>query len=106
MLDLVGLKRLTAQDPAALTELLEELLRCLKEDLQRLTTLSGDDAPDALDKLAHRIKGPARIVGAQRLIVACEAVEGRSAKEQVQELHLAMQEAIAWTEQAICYASG
>lgn len=101
MLDLASLERLTARDPAVLRELLDELRRSLVEDLQQLARLADGDDPNALRLLAHRVKGPARIVGARRLIDACEALEQScttltSVAQPVQELRLAMEELSVW----------
>lgn len=103
MLDLASLERLTARDPAVLRELLDELRRSLVEDLQHLMQLADGDDSNALRLLAHRVKGPARIVGAKRLIGACEALEQCCAArtptaQPVQELRLAMEELSAWIE--------
>ncbi len=73
--DLAGLEQLTAGDARAMGALLEELVSSNAEDRVRLQHLfSRQDLPGLAD-LAHRIKGGARIIQAQRLIAACEALE-------------------------------
>ncbi len=74
-LDLTGLEQLTGGDTSAIRALLEELVSSNAADQARLLDLSTRlDLPGLAD-LAHRIKGGARIIQAQRLIAACEALE-------------------------------
>jgi len=74
-LDLTGLEQLTGGDRSAIRALLEELVSSNAADQARLLDLSTRlDLPGLAD-LAHRIKGGARIIQAQRLIAACEALE-------------------------------
>ena len=73
--DLTSLEQLTGGDTTAIRALLEELVSSNAEDEARLLHLSTrHDLPGMAD-LAHRIKGGARIIQAQRLIAACEALE-------------------------------
>ncbi len=74
-LDLSSLQQLTGDDPNALRQLLEELLDSNAEDQARLLRLSSQQDLPGLADLAHRIKGGARIIDAQRLVAACEALE-------------------------------
>lgn len=73
--DFSSLEALIGGDTAAMTELMQALADSNAEDRARLLQLFiRRDVPGLAD-LAHRIKGSARIIGAQSLIVACEALE-------------------------------
>ncbi|MBV4496471.1 transporter substrate-binding domain-containing protein [Pseudomonas sp. SWRI12] len=74
-IDLAGLEQLTGSDTSAMKALLEELVSSNAEDLVRLLHLATRQDLPGLADLAHRIKGGARIIQAQRLIAACEALE-------------------------------
>ncbi len=74
-IDLTSLEQLTGGDTTAIRALLEELVSSNADDLARLLHLSSRQDLPGLADLAHRIKGGARIVQAQRLIAACEALE-------------------------------
>ncbi len=74
-IDLVGLEQLTGGDAGAIRALLEELVSSNAEDQARLLHLATRQDLPGLADLAHRIKGGARIIQAQRLIAACEALE-------------------------------
>ncbi|WP_411385199.1 ATP-binding protein [Pseudomonas sp. MPB03] len=74
-IDLAGLEQLTGSDAAAIKALLEELVSSNAEDQVRLLHLATRQDLPGLADLAHRIKGGARIIQAQRLIAACEALE-------------------------------
>ena len=55
--------------------LLEELLRSNSDDLKTLLELPDNGALQPFADIAHRIKGAARIVGADELIKHCEILE-------------------------------
>ena len=74
-IDLTGLEHLTGGDATAIKALLEELVSSNAEDQVRLLHLATRQDLPGLADLAHRIKGGARIIQAQRLIAACEALE-------------------------------
>ncbi|MGR4974666.1 ATP-binding protein [Pseudomonas sp. LARHCG127] len=74
-IDLAGLEQLTGSDAAAIKALLEELVSSNAEDQVRLLHLATRQDLPGLADLAHRIKGGARIIQAQRLVYACEALE-------------------------------
>lgn len=74
-IDLTGLEQLTGGDAAAIKALLEELVSSNAEDQVRLLHLATRQDLPGLADLAHRIKGGARIIQAQRLSAACEALE-------------------------------
>ena len=73
LLDLQHLRHLVGNDEAALKALLGDLRASNREDLQRLESLG--DAPEAIARLAHRVKGAARIARADALVALCEEVE-------------------------------
>ena len=73
--DLTSLEQLTGGDTASIKSLLEELVSSNAEDETRLLRLFAQHDMPGLADLAHRIKGGARIIQAQRLIVACETLE-------------------------------
>ncbi|KTC13048.1 histidine kinase [Pseudomonas marginalis ICMP 9505] len=74
--DLSTLISLTGDDHAALKELLMPLIESLQEDCALLTELQHQHHFHPLHDLAHRAKGGARMVKAQRLIACCETLEG------------------------------
>ncbi|MBA1193963.1 transporter substrate-binding domain-containing protein [Pseudomonas entomophila] len=73
--DLGNLRRLTGNDPGALKGLLRDLLESNRQDLTELRRLAECGDLPALARLAHRIKGGARLVRASALVKACEQVE-------------------------------
>ncbi|MFS2198625.1 transporter substrate-binding domain-containing protein [Pseudomonas sp. Pseusp3] len=70
-----GLKLLTGGNPMLNRRLLNELVSSNRQDLQTLLSLSSFGDTQALQDIAHKIKGAARIVQASRLIDRCEALE-------------------------------
>ncbi|PVZ60750.1 hybrid sensor histidine kinase/response regulator [Pseudomonas sp. B1(2018)] len=70
-----GLKLLTGGDPILNRRLLNELVNSNRQDLQTLLSLSSFGDTQALQDIAHKIKGAARIVQASPLIDRCEALE-------------------------------
>lgn len=74
-IDLTNLHQLTAGDQCSLQRLLADLADSTREDLARLQAFGAPYDYKAVADLVHRIKGGARIVRAQRLLVACEALE-------------------------------
>ncbi|MBA1187448.1 transporter substrate-binding domain-containing protein [Pseudomonas entomophila] len=73
--DLGSLRRLTGNDPDAFKGLLRDLLDSNRQDLAELKRLAECGDLPALARLAHRIKGGARLVRASALVKACEQVE-------------------------------
>lgn len=74
-IDLSNLETLTGGDTDALRELLKALVDSNANDQTHLLPfLARGDRPGLAD-LAHRVKGGAQMVQAQRLIVACETLE-------------------------------
>ncbi|VVM49505.1 Virulence sensor protein BvgS [Pseudomonas fluorescens] len=70
-----GLKLLTGGNPILNRRLLNELVNSNRQDLPTLLSLSSSGDTQALQDIAHKIKGAARIVQASRLIDRCEALE-------------------------------
>ena len=95
------LSPLTGGDKQRTRLLLEELLRSNCQDLKTLLELPDNGELQAFVEIAHRIKGAARIVGAQSLINNCEALEQATpanlvqAREQVQVSMRALGQALA-----------
>jgi two-component system sensor histidine kinase EvgS len=73
--DLTSLEQLTGGDIVSIKKLLEELISSNADDKVRLIELFSRHDVSGLADLAHRIKGGARIIQAQGLVAACEAVE-------------------------------
>jgi two-component system sensor histidine kinase EvgS len=96
-IDLTGLERYVGEDRTLINQLLRELAQSNHDDrIHLLQAHVGDNRP-RLQELAHRIKGSARIVRAERLIECCEdleqaCAEGRAAliDEAVDQLQRAM----------------
>ncbi|MFJ4068492.1 response regulator [Pseudomonas sp. NPDC089996] len=90
-LDLQQLWHLVGKDQAAFRALLRDLRASNHEDLQRLRR--HDLAPAALARLAHRVKGGARIVRAEGLVGLCEDLERccLARPQDTQAVHLAVQ---------------
>lgn len=74
-LNIHSLMQISGGDVAVVRELLEELLTSNATDAQLLEPLLNDADWQRLGELAHRIKGVARLVGAQRLLEHCIALE-------------------------------
>ena len=74
-IDLSSLELLSAGDTGSIKKLLVEMVNSNAEDLaQLMRLLARQDLPGLAD-LAHRVKGGALMIRAQRLIAACEALE-------------------------------
>ena len=95
-----SLNSLTGGDNERTRLLLEELLRSNNQDLKTLLELPDNGEVQAFVEIAHRIKGAARIVGAQSLINDCEALEQATppnllqARDQVQASMRALGQAL------------
>ncbi|MGE8186589.1 transporter substrate-binding domain-containing protein [Pseudomonas sp. NPDC086278] len=95
--DLSGLEPYVGTDRTLINQLLRELAVTNRADREHLLRAHAEDNRPHLQELAHRIKGGARMVRAQRLIDCCEALEqacgeGRAAliDEAVDQLQQAM----------------
>jgi two-component system sensor histidine kinase EvgS len=73
--DLTTLEQLTGGDRLLIHPLLKELLASNAMDRARLQDLSSRHDVSGLADLAHRIKGGARIIQAEPLVVACDTLE-------------------------------
>ena len=104
-IDLSSLEQLTRGDQASIKSLLADLASSNDDDMAKLIRLfSHNDLPGLAD-LAHRVKGGARIIKAQALIQACEALEVASEgidspalADAVDALHQAMERLAAQLE--------
>lgn len=76
-LDMTELERLAAGNPLVLGELVQVLVETTEGDLRSLRQCALDLDLPGLHLLAHRIKGGVRMVNAQELVAACQAMEDR-----------------------------
>ncbi len=74
-IDLGSLEQLTRGDRASINSLLGDLATSNAQDMAQLMRLFTQHDMPGLANLAHRVKGGARIIKAQTLIQACEALE-------------------------------
>ena len=95
---MTGLELYVGEDRALINHLLRELAEINRDDRIHLLKAHDDDNHPRLQELAHRIKGSARMVRAERLIECCEdleraCAEGRAAliDEAVEQLQRAME---------------
>ena len=92
---------LSGHNNAQTQRLLKELLRSNQQDLNVLLELPDNGELQAFVDIAHRIKGAARIVGANALIKHCEALEQASlsnlsqSRNQVQAAMQTLEQALA-----------
>lgn len=75
VLDLSALEQMAGSDHALIERLREEVLSSLNHDLQRLDAFSQAQDAGGLSELAHHIKGAAQMVGAARVVLACDELE-------------------------------
>lgn len=94
---------LTGERPDMTRRLLEQLLASSEEDRHELKAVASD--PGELRRLAHRIKGAARIIRAARVIETCEALEDAdldtATEEVIRERQQAVESAMLNLEQAL-----
>jgi two-component system sensor histidine kinase EvgS len=87
------LHALTGGEPELTRRLLAQVLQSCAEDCQQLLAIAPDDHRAMVD-IAHKINGAARIVKAQAVYRACEALEATKAQDDLrpgrQALHLAL----------------
>lgn len=81
------LKTLTLGKSSALQTLREELISSTRADLHQLTELLARDDRQSLAHLAHRVKGGARLIRYEQLILTCEHLEANCTNEAAQ-MHL------------------
>lgn len=87
--DVAELTRMTGGNPALVAKLLTQMGESTAQDLAHLEQLLASRDLLALDGLAHRIKGAAKIVKAARLYDHCELLE-EACRGQDEEHSLAM----------------
>jgi two-component system sensor histidine kinase EvgS len=75
LLDLSELRRLTAGSAESFAQLLETLVACHRQDLQRLDALTASGNLQQVTDLVHRIKGSARMIRADTVLQACNWCE-------------------------------
>ena len=75
------LKTLALGNLSALKTLYEELTSSTHTDIQQITELLARDDRTGLAHLAHRVKGGARLIRYEQLILTCENLEANCAKE-------------------------
>ncbi|VVO37558.1 ATP-binding protein [Pseudomonas fluorescens] len=85
-IDLSGLEQWVGADRTLIDNLLDDLACSNKEDLIQLKNFYANRDRQALRDLAHRIKGGARIVKAQRLILCCEGLEAAIGERDIASL--------------------
>ncbi|OPB05924.1 transporter substrate-binding domain-containing protein [Pseudomonas synxantha] len=81
LIDITGLLLMTGGDHDHAQALLHDLANSTQADQRQLKALSTCKDLQALQDLAHRIKGGARIIKHQELIGACEALEAACAQK-------------------------
>jgi two-component system, NarL family, sensor histidine kinase EvgS len=74
-IDLSGLEQYVGSDRTLIERLVHDLAVTNREDRQRLLTAHTEGNRQALQEVAHRIKGGARMVRALRVIECCEQLE-------------------------------
>jgi two-component system sensor histidine kinase EvgS len=74
------LRHLTQGDPQLTRHLLEQLSKSASEDLAALRALGATPQGDALGRIAHRIKGGAKMLKVRGVVSDCEAVERAQAQ--------------------------
>lgn len=75
LFDLAPLAELTNGDLKLMKHLVDQLLASNRKDLEDLVQLVEDQDSSGLSELGHRLKGAARVVTANRLIICCEQLE-------------------------------
>ncbi|WP_438284602.1 transporter substrate-binding domain-containing protein [Pseudomonas alabamensis] len=74
-IDLKGLDAIDGNDPQERRRLLDTLRQCLHQDVLAVMAVDPDTQREALSELAHKVLGPARLLGAEALCAACEALQ-------------------------------
>lgn len=100
VLDLRELRRLTAGSAQSFAQLLETLVACHRQDLQRLDALTAAGELQQVADLVHRIKGSARLIRADNVLQACAWCEALADDDP-----LALGDALAALRQAMCELS-
>lgn len=95
-----SLHSLAGHDDKRVKLLLEELVRSNRLDLKALNELNVEEGLEPFAAIAHRIKGAARIVGADQLISQCEQLE-HAGQATLQARSEEVQHAMRTLEQAL-----
>lgn len=74
-LDLMELKAIVGDDPALIEAALVDFRRSLARDIAEIEKAIALADPVATEEEAHRLKGAAGVVGAQRLVASCRVIE-------------------------------
>ncbi|MGF6391176.1 transporter substrate-binding domain-containing protein [Pseudomonas plecoglossicida] len=74
------LRHLTQDDPKLTRHLLEQLAQSAGEDLAALRALGATPDDDSLGRLAHRIKGGAKMLKVRGVVSDCQAIERAQAQ--------------------------
>ena len=74
------LRHLTQDDPQLIRHLLEQLAQSASEDLASLRALGTTPDSDTLGRIAHRIKGGAKMLKVRGVVSDCEAIEHAQAQ--------------------------
>jgi two-component system sensor histidine kinase EvgS len=108
-IDLTSVEQLTRGDKASINSLIDDLSTANEEDMARLIKLFTQHDLNALSDLAHRVKGGARIIRAQRLIECCERLEevcnGRDTSQLAQAVDELQQEMEQLAEKLSLYVA-
>ena len=106
LVDLGPLEQLVSSEPMKLREILDELIKSNRKDCQRMSALLQDGEIDKLVELAHRIKGAARVVKGEQLVLCCRRLEAacldpQVSAEQLKQLVEQVEAAIGTLEEAL-----
>ncbi|MCU8076889.1 MULTISPECIES: transporter substrate-binding domain-containing protein [unclassified Shewanella] len=74
------LEKLRILKPEAYDDLVEEILRTLREDSLKLAEIGEGNDLKALARLAHKIKGGAQLAGDAQLVKVCQVLEDGAEK--------------------------
>lgn len=80
------------RDRAGQVEMLRAFIDETEKDVAQLKTALAADAPQALVKIAHRIKGACRMIGAQELEHLCLSIESAGKQNDMQQARIASHE--------------
>ncbi|MCF5583605.1 response regulator, partial [Pseudomonas syringae] len=103
--NLQSISSLTGDRPEMVERLIAQLLSSNKDDQLMLAELVRDDNRRKVSEIAHRIKGAARIISADRVVQACDdleqACEPDGSEAQLKACHEAMDLAMDELERAL-----
>ncbi|MGL4605272.1 MAG: ATP-binding protein, partial [Iodobacter sp.] len=103
--DIANLTRLVGNRPEAVQRLLNELIESNGQDLEELLQLFDRNDISGLSELAHKIKGAARVIQANHLILCCERLgticKAQAGRDELSDAVYALEESIINLEQAL-----